>query len=184
MLKDALTIVQLLAIILGGVWAYFKFVAGRTFRARLEPTINGKAVKHKNFTYLYLSATVKNVGLSKVMIDQDGSGLRVWISLEGWSKEVMAADWKHLGTFPIFKEHAWIEPGEVISDEQMIVVPDKNPISFKLELRISNRKFSWTGTGLVECAEDEETGRWRAEDTLDNISRLARSFYDTVRRRG
>ena len=35
---------QSLALIAGGVWAYFKFVKGRTFQDRLTPTVSGKFV--------------------------------------------------------------------------------------------------------------------------------------------
>jgi hypothetical protein len=35
---------QSLALIGGGVWAYFKFVKGRTFQDRLTPTVSGKIV--------------------------------------------------------------------------------------------------------------------------------------------
>jgi hypothetical protein len=40
---EALTnVIQSLALIGGGFWAYFKFYKGRTFRDRLTPTVSGK----------------------------------------------------------------------------------------------------------------------------------------------
>ena len=37
-------VTQSLALIAGGVWAYFKFAKGRTFQDRLIPTVNAKIV--------------------------------------------------------------------------------------------------------------------------------------------
>jgi hypothetical protein len=43
---------QSLALIAGGVWAYFKFAKGRTFRDRLNPTVNGKLVSIDGSVFL------------------------------------------------------------------------------------------------------------------------------------
>ena len=42
---EALTnVIQSLALVAGGVWAYFKFTKGRTFQDRLTPTVSGRVV--------------------------------------------------------------------------------------------------------------------------------------------
>ena len=59
---------QALAILLGGLWAYFKFVRGRTFAHRLELGIDASTVATAQGTGLKVTATVKNVGLTKLTL--------------------------------------------------------------------------------------------------------------------
>jgi hypothetical protein len=70
------TIITVLAIIIGGFWAYFKFARGRTYRPRLEVGLTAQwwAVNEK--WLLHARVTVKNVGVSKVELLQTGTGLR------------------------------------------------------------------------------------------------------------
>src|SRR5580700_3460648 len=72
------TITETLAIAIGGLWAYYKFFKGRTFRPRLELSVEGKAWNEKHVTHLRTFAQIKNVGLSKLELPQEGSGLRVF----------------------------------------------------------------------------------------------------------
>src|SRR5215213_5150613 len=68
---EALTnVTQSVALLAGGVWAYFKFVKGRTFRDRLTPTVSGRLVSINGAIFLVVTTEIKNVGLSKITIDQ------------------------------------------------------------------------------------------------------------------
>src|SRR6185295_3071604 len=58
---------QSLALIAGGVWAYFKFAKGRTFQDRLIPTVTGKVLSIDGSVFLIVTVQIKNVGLSKLL---------------------------------------------------------------------------------------------------------------------
>jgi len=62
-------VTQTLALMVGGVWAYFKFVKGRTFEDRLTPTVNGKFVSINGSVYLIVTTLLENVGLSRIVLD-------------------------------------------------------------------------------------------------------------------
>ena len=61
------TVTQTLALIAGGVWAYFKFAKGRTFRDRLSPTLSGKLVSIDGSVFLIVTVQIKNVGFQVPM---------------------------------------------------------------------------------------------------------------------
>jgi len=68
---------QSLALIGGGVWAYFKFAKGRTFEDRLIPNVSGTFVLIEGSTFLVVTMQFKNVGLSRIAFDREASSLFV-----------------------------------------------------------------------------------------------------------
>jgi hypothetical protein len=73
-LSDVLDIIdkvtKIIALFIGAGWAYLNYLRGRTFKRRLEPSITGKTIRSKGLLLLSGVAQVKNVGLSKVVIQQ------------------------------------------------------------------------------------------------------------------
>jgi hypothetical protein len=65
------------ALIVGGLFAYWKFFMGRTFQPRLEPSVSASARVEENQTSLSVVCKLKNVGLSRVDLDREASVLRV-----------------------------------------------------------------------------------------------------------
>jgi hypothetical protein len=65
------------ALVVGGLWAYFRFIKGRTYRPRLEVGMSGQW-RHIGEKYLlHARITVRNIGGSKVSLLQKGTGLKV-----------------------------------------------------------------------------------------------------------
>jgi hypothetical protein len=40
------------AVVIGGIWTYYRFIKGRTFAPKLEPKISGEAKHQQNGIYL------------------------------------------------------------------------------------------------------------------------------------
>jgi hypothetical protein len=126
-LEDVKTIVEIagttvtaLAVIAGGLWAYFKFVRGRTFRPRLELGMSGQWRMIKDEPLIHARLTVKNIGATNVSLLQKGTGLRISRLDPDQPGSAEPARWQRIRVFEIFREHAWIEPGETISDDLLI----------------------------------------------------------------
>jgi hypothetical protein len=68
----------IVAIIVGGAWTYLNYFKGRTFRMRLEPSVTGVVSTSDGANQLIVSVSLKNVGLSKIGIEQTGSALEVF----------------------------------------------------------------------------------------------------------
>ena len=65
------------AIVVGGVWVYFRFVSGRTLKRRLECDLSADAVRSGGKVRLIVAAKAANVGLAKALVDREDTGLRV-----------------------------------------------------------------------------------------------------------
>ncbi len=127
------------AIVVGGGWAYFKFVRGRTFRRRLELTISGEVRRRPGVVYLLTNSTVKNIGLAKFEINHEKSGLRVMThTSDNPVTEARLAEWEPLSTWPILEGQGLLEPGEPAAEELLIEVSDEGFLVFKLQLWVSS----------------------------------------------
>jgi hypothetical protein len=150
LIKDVNAVVQTTAILVGGIWAYLKFVKGRTFRPRLEPTVSAKTSTRGDYIDIIVSGALKNVGGSRVDIKQQGTGLRVLTAKPETPNTIMSSDWQHQGSFEIFDNHDWIEPGETICDQRLIAIRNDNWTAIKLEVQVQSEKVVWHAMAIVE----------------------------------
>jgi len=144
-------IVKIAAILLGGVWAYYRFIRGRVYRPRLETTIKAKAF-YRERKFIIVQLSIKNIGLSRVPINHDASGLRVFSSdIDRPTEPTNEPSWARIATFGVFEKHKWIESAETIQDEIMCIVPP-NHIALKLEFRLCAMKLEWNTRTIVALA--------------------------------
>ena len=104
------TLITALAVIVGALWAYYRFVKGRTYRPRLEVSMGGEWFTVDGKRLLLARVRLKNIGASVVELLQKGTGLRV--STLGDSDSPRTVSWMQGRVYTILDEHAWIEPGE------------------------------------------------------------------------
>jgi hypothetical protein len=108
------------AVVVGGIWAYFKFVKGRTYRPRLDVTILGQWREVGGMHFLWVRVVVKNIGASVVELLQKGTGLRLSILAPEQPEPPAPTTWSSLKVFAILGRHDWVEPGETVSDDILL----------------------------------------------------------------
>jgi hypothetical protein len=150
-LENAKTISEIIAFFIGGLWAYYKFFRGRTFKPRLEFVVSGSVHRAGNSAELLASIQMKNVGLSKVRISQRGSALSAFRSLPGGPGRNV--EWGQLVVLPVFEKHAWIEPGETIKDQMLVRVAVAESTALKLDLRIVANGIEWNESSIIPMYE-------------------------------
>lgn len=144
--------------VVGGVWAYIKFFRGRTFRPRLELKTNGKIIRGDLTEWLKVSVQLKNVGLSDVRLKREVTYVDVFLlGTSAPAKEVYDAIWEPASTFLVFQEHGWIEPGETITDELLLQLPERKQIGCKLELTVNSPEKSWVQFKSKGCRWNSKT---------------------------
>ena len=85
---------QSLALIGGGVWAYFKFAKGRTFQDRLIPNVSGRFVS-----------------IDESVFDQEVSSLVVFEYVPSQAEEILSVKKNRLTSFKVFGDtDRYIEP--------------------------------------------------------------------------
>jgi hypothetical protein len=154
------TISKFAIAIIGGLWSWVTYVRGRTFRRRLELKVSGEVFLEGNVRFLSIIATIRNVGLSKAKLFQEGTSLRmVRLQMRADSDSLKLPRELHLGTAPIFEKHGWVEPGEEIQDVLFLQLPSNSPqdIAVRLSLRVVSqelRLISRLDDGQVQSLAD------------------------------
>jgi hypothetical protein len=148
-LKDWVAVIddasKVLGILAAGGWAYFHYFRGRTYKSRLRIKVEGKKLYDESDRYLLVRMEIENKGLSKVPIEQAGTGLRVLAH----SDSVDPTRAEHLETLAVFEEHEWVESGETVGDEKIVQLPRSNLLAARLELHLISRSSSWTTLSTV-----------------------------------
>jgi hypothetical protein len=147
-------LLTMIALVLGAIVAYFKFVKGRIYRPRIEPAITGKFAEVNGISFVLIEIILKNVGTSKISLDQS-SGLD--ICLDEIRKlpvnpaerlPIETAEWQEPKSFKVFQDHKWIESGETIREEKMFAIsPDV--AAAKLSLQAAVGKITATAMKII-----------------------------------
>jgi hypothetical protein len=142
--------VRTLGIVVGGLWAYFKYFKGRIYRPRLELQALAKVIRSGEDRHLLVTAKLKNVGLSKVEVEQKGTAIRVlrWNPKSDAEGRILSV-WDRIRTVSVFEHHHWTESGETIGDQKLFAVPPDSRVAFRVELRIVSRKKEWNVARVV-----------------------------------
>jgi len=152
---------QSLAFIGGGVWAYFKFAKGRTFRDRLTPTVSAKFVLIDGSVFLVVTTRIQNVGLAKIAFNPEASTVIVYDYILSETGKIMSVVSNRLTSFKVFgDEDKYIEPNEMVERQCLIVLPRVSRIGYQLEFEVvSESGYSWRATTIADTSafEDNET---------------------------
>lgn len=135
---------KLAAYVIGGLWVYFNYFKGRTYRPRLETKITGALIKKGSSDFVNINAQIKNVGLSKVDIEQEGTALRLLI----YNPDRQDDPWDHQITISILSAHQWIEPGEAVEEPILLPLPS-NVLAVRAEVIIVSTKTMWETAAVL-----------------------------------
>lgn len=145
------------------VWAYFNFVKSRTYYPRMELDVSGEMRTNNGERHLVPRITLRNIGKSKVQLNQSGSGFRVWVA-DGTKDQHGALVWsdgQHV--FTVFENHGWIEPGESIFDELTLLALPANCVAAKVQVRLTapigwprRKNTAWNCSTIVGPVSERE----------------------------
>jgi hypothetical protein len=150
MLKN---VCEIAAIGVGAIWTYFNFFKGRTYKSRLECEVDGSLEASSGRLLLKVVVTAKNVGLSRVLVSQEGTILQlhpavIYYTSPSWPCQIRWTD--QPAVFDVFTEHPWIESSEPIQDQVLVELPDNGTLAYRLTLKVCDRKTTWTATNIVQ----------------------------------
>ena len=143
---------QALALITAGIWAYFKFIKGRTFQESLIPVVSGRFAAIDGSIYLIVTTQIKNVGLTEIEFSQTGSALIVFQYVPAMVSEIHAVGDERLTSFDVFDDKGRsIEPNEMVEEQTLIALPNSVQLAYRLELEIlSISGNTWRATHIVD----------------------------------
>lgn len=139
-------ILKIAAYIVGGTWVYFNYFKGRTHKPRLEIKVSGSSLTAPGCGLFRVQAQARNVGLSKIEIVDEGSGLRIL----GYDASKAVDQWIHLATYPVLtKSNHWIEPGVTIEEHLLVPVVPGKYAAVRADLILSSRNVRWKAAAIL-----------------------------------
>ena len=151
--------ITILAIIVGGIWTYFIFVKNRVLMPHLEAKVMGRVFGGGGGSRkcLVVTAQLKNIGSSKVDIVQEGTLIGLYLYEPKSDKSYAAEeDWSRSEASPILKNHHWIEPGEMVEEPVLFVIPDNDDVIYKALFRVNTPKTTLMVEAIIEADAGSE----------------------------
>lgn len=148
-----------IAVLVGGGWAYFKFIKGRVFGLRLETGLTGTWHDVGGVPHLLAQVTIKNIGsttaklVRAVETTERPAEYRAYLEVLRLSARTPEPDYrrtyaKATTSYTVCPSDAWIEPGESLCDEVLIPVDGPGPIPVQIRLESIWENPSWRGKDL------------------------------------
>jgi hypothetical protein len=145
-------IVQAVALLVGGAFAYMKFARGRVLHARLEIDAEAREVSIAGVPSLHIATTITNAGSLRVSFTPDcNQGLSVrladqelWSDAEThgevlWSEGISCWNQGLLTREGIREGDATLEPGERIMRSLLIPLPQCDWVACRLAMEVEAR---------------------------------------------
>ena len=125
------------AVVIGAAWTYANYLRSRTYQLRCEAQVRGSCERGRGSTLLYVSSSLKNVGLAKFALVKANCGLSVnrrrITKLTGGPLSS-----ENMGAVDVFEAHGWLEPGEQVFDEAVINLPlEEDDVALSVEMSIT-----------------------------------------------
>jgi hypothetical protein len=122
---------QVLAFLVGGAWAYLKFVKGRTFKYRAEIEITASLYSFDEEPAPVVEVTLKNTGLSRIPLSENQALVHWdWLPSSRWMAganadwvEVLSESVERQEPVPVLAtppsgEREAVRPGETLADAE------------------------------------------------------------------
>ena len=155
------SVVQAIAFLVGGIWAYYKFVKGRSFQESLSPIITGRFASIDGAIYLVISIQIKNAGSARIDFNREGSALVVYEYTPTSQPEIHTVADKRLTAFDVFNPNErYMEPNELIELKRFIAIPGPTRLAYRLEVEILSKSgLTWTAAAIVDKASIGDNSR-------------------------
>jgi len=172
-------VTKIAAVFIGGAWAYLNYIRGRTYKKRLEVSISGEWLHSDGVSFLSGAAQLKNVGLSKVPIEQKGTAIVVYeLRPSASTKSTADVIEERVKVRSVFKDHAWIEPGEPINEAFLLQLGlSKERVAMKLELRVVAANIEWNANCIVKPTQNAPASENKTNEGVKTVTE--KSFPST-----
>lgn len=148
-------IVTVVAIIGGGIWAYYRFVKARKLAPRVNIDITGRTFVKNRTLFLVISSRLNNVGNIRINLNQRGTGVRLYsFQFMDDVEEAETSPAVRLATFPVFGNCTWIEPLESVLEERLVEIQYSDHTALGIELRVAVDEISSHSYVVVDVDRD------------------------------
>jgi hypothetical protein len=138
-----------LGIIIGGIFAYYRFFKEDPYSERLQPSITAAVSRKSDSIFVRAAASVTNNGQTSVPLDMELT--RVGLS----ARKIGVYDWTPCLIERIYVGQDHVRPGETISDQVWLETPDASYVALEIELLIAESEdLGWLTRDIVDLTQE------------------------------
>lgn len=160
-----------LAIIVGGLFAYYKLVVERTHASRIQPAIDYEVAQKDDRIFLKASVSGMNIGNSAVTVASEYCGVRFY------TRRVQEERWWLQQAEPIFEAQDWFEPGETLGEPIWFEIYKADWVAVKIDLYIAkSENLGWYAgelVNLVSMNDNQGQGVWTESPEAQSASLIS-----------
>lgn len=156
--NEAAHFAQVVAVVAGGAWAYWRYVRGRTFGARGDLTLSASLWASESdpaYAAIAVRASLRNTGLSRIKLAYGKKIVLVdWVPRGRWMLSENELYWgpgAGMRQVVIFDDQDMVDSGEAIVDDVIIPVPSPllpdRPLAYRVRGYVT-RGRSWPARRL------------------------------------
>lgn len=123
-ISAALDLVQIGAIVIGALWAYYKFFRGRIFHKRAEPILEASLLSAGSSYAIRARVTLNNTGAADIPLRVTLISVASYVA--GDVDEHQRPKWPEVARAHAFKDHESVESQETIVDDLLIPLPKED----------------------------------------------------------
>jgi hypothetical protein len=146
-----LDLVQIAAIIIGALWAYYKFFRGRIFHKRAEPSVESSLLRTGSSYAIRARVTLENTGSADIPLRVTLISVATYVA--GDVDEHGRPQWPEVARAHAFRDHESVESQETIVDDLLIPLrkedsPEEQAVlAYRVTCQAYERRSS--GGGIV-----------------------------------
>jgi hypothetical protein len=143
-----LNIAESLAVLVGGVWVYFKFMKSRTFARRAAIEVEASLLSVEQRPVIRVEVVLRNTGLSKIPLRANRQVLRLWATSVSDFSPGANLFWHFWMVSQVFVTDESVESQESIKDVALLpVASDGGPwLAFRIGAEAwAEPRWKWFG---------------------------------------
>jgi len=117
-----LNVVQALALVVGGLFVYFKFIRSRTFARRAALDVDASLVQVDDKLVLRVEVVLRNLGLAKIPLRAHRQVVTLWATTTAGFSPGANLFWDEWMVSEVFKTDEYVESQEKIKDVALLPV--------------------------------------------------------------
>jgi hypothetical protein len=160
-ISAVLDLVQIAAIIIGALWAYYKFFRGRIFHKRAEPAAEASLLQTEASFAIRARVTLKNTGSSDIPLRVTLISVSTYVA--GDVDEHGRPQWPEVARAHAFRDHESVESQETIVDDLLIPLRKEDSprrqavLAYRVTCQVYERRRSgggicWTTKTIVPAS--------------------------------
>ena len=155
-ISAALALVQIAAIVIGALWAYYKFFKGRIFHKRAEPTVEASLLSTGSSHAIRARVTLQNTGSADIPLRVTLISVANYVA--GDVDEHGRPQWPEVARAHAFRDHESVESQETIIDDLLIPLrkehAGRDVVAYRVSCQVYERRkegggICWTTRAIV-----------------------------------